>query len=138
MTKISNKLLILFCIIFLISSNLYAQSFPDDSLDTRKHSVESHYKLHLNPLLYSNKIFLGQDEFEIYDKLIISSEFQLNLSSDSKSLTELKFTMAEYLKNRQALLPNYDLGDFGKYLGYAQTLAVVLLAIAHISKYGFK
>ena len=138
MIKISNKLIILFCIIFLISSKLYAQSFPDDSLDTRKYWIKSHYKLHLNPLLYSNKIFLGQDEFEIYDKLIIGSEFQLNLSSDSKSLTELKFTMAEYLKNRQALLPNYDLGDFGMYLGYAQTLAVVLLAIAHISKYGFK
>jgi len=136
MIKKSNKLIILFCIIILISSNLFAQS--TDSLNTILNVESSSYKLYINPLLNSKKIFLGQDDFNILDtdySYVIASYDSL---SKTKSLSEMKLELTKYIKNRQSQLPNYDLGDFGKYLGYTQTLAVVLMAIAHISKYGLK
>lgn len=136
MIKKSNKLIILFCIIFPIYSNLFAQSI--DSLNTKLEVENSSYKLYFNPLFNSKKIFLGQDDFNMPDNKYSYVVASYDSLSKTKSLSEMKLELTKYLKNRQSQLPNYDLGDFGKYLGYAQTLAVVLMAIAHISKYGFK
>lgn len=138
MNKIYNYLIILFCIIYFNSTDLLAQSFDSDSLNTEKHNENSLFILNINPLLNSKKIFLGQEDFNILDNEFSFVEIFFKSPSKEKSLSELKLELTKYLQNRQSQLPNYDLGDFGKYLGYAQTLAVVLMAIAHISKYGFK
>ncbi|KUG26249.1 hypothetical protein ASZ90_003911 [hydrocarbon metagenome] len=81
---------------------------------------------------------MGQDDFNIIDQQISLLTVEYDNNNDSRDINRLKFEIKEYVTNRLLLLPNYDLGEFGKYLGYAQTIAVVLMAIAHISKYGFK
>ncbi|MBZ0177971.1 MAG: hypothetical protein K8F36_01680 [Melioribacteraceae bacterium] len=62
----------------------------------------------------------------------------LEHEAHSRSLSELKLQMNDYLSKRRNLFPKYDLGEFGKYFGYANALAAIILAISHISKYGFK
>lgn len=141
MFKIINYSII--SLIFIISGISFAQSaqFQDDSTkytDSTAIYESSTYKLKMNPFLNSNKLFLGQKDFEIITHEYPSSQ-QLDYEDNSpQSLQELKLQLQDYLSQRRNLLPNYDLGDFGKYLGYANTLAAVILAIAHISKYGFK
>lgn len=130
------KINIFFVILLLSAITISAQTDTTNSL--QNDPDESIYQLYINPLLNQHKLFLGQDEFEIYEEESFYIDKFAGRLSDSKSITELKLEMTEYLKRRQTLIPNYDLGDFGKYLGYAQTFAVVLMAIAHISKYGFK
>lgn len=127
---------IIFVFLFCFNS-IFSQNIPEDSTShalTEIHNI----KLHLNPLLNSKKIFLGQDDFNIIDQQISLLTVEYDNNNDSRDINRLKFEIKEYVTNRLLLLPNYDLGEFGKYLGYAQTIAVVLMAIAHISKYGFK
>lgn len=132
--------IIIYSIIFvflLCFNSIFSQNIPEDSTShvlTETHNI----KLHLNPLLNSKKIFLGQDDFNIIDQQISLLTVEYDNNNDSRDINRLKFEIKEYVTNRLLLLPNYDLGEFGKYLGYAQTIAVVLMAIAHISKYGFK
>lgn len=124
--------------VFLVCLNsIFSQNIPEDSTShalTEIHSI----KLHLNPLLNSKKIFLGQDDFNILDQQVSLLTVEYDNDYDSRDLNRLKFEIKEYITNRLLLLPKYDLGEFGKYLGYANTLAAVILAIAHISEYGFK
>lgn len=132
------KINIFFVILHLVLSAITISAQTDTTNSAQNDPNASIYQLHINPLLYQHKLFLGQDEFDIYEEESFYMDKFEKMPSDSKSLTRLKLEMTEYLQSRQALIPNYDLGDFGKYLGYAQTFAVVLMAIAHISKYGFK
>ena len=138
MFKIINYFIIL--ILFSVSLNLFAQTQEDSSL-TKTLAVNpdtSFYKLKLNPFLNSHKLFLGQKNFNINLGGLYFERESLEQEAQSRSLSELKLQMNGYISKRRNLLPNYDLGEFGNYLGYANTLAAIILAISHISKYGFK
>lgn len=138
MFKIINYFIIL--ILFPVCLNLFAQT-QKDSLFTETSTVNSDtsfYKLKLNPFLNSHKLFLGQKNYNINLGGLSFERESLKQEAQSRSLSELKLQMNDYLSKRRNLLPNYDLGDFGKYLGYTNALAAILLAISHISKYGFK
>ncbi len=136
MLKIINCSLIILIAIIAIPSKAQPVTL-DSSVVLNSTKIEKH-TLHLNPLLNSRKLFLGQDDFQINDnEFSLSSKLSTN-DGEQMSLSELKMQLNDYLNERKSLLPNYDLGEFGKYLGYANTFAVILMAIAHISKYGFK
>lgn len=105
--------------------------------DTTRSENEQFYLNQELKYLINNRLFLGQNN---YDYLNVTPK-QISFygeKAETKSLLQLKSELKNYLTARKNLLPNYDLGEFGKYLGYANTLAVILLAISHVSKYGFK
>lgn len=138
MFKIINYFIIL--ILFSVCQNIFAQSQKDSS-HTKTLTVNSDtsfYKLKLNPFLNSHKLFLGQKNFNINLGGLYFERESLEHEAHSRSLSELKLQMNDYLSKRRNLFPKYDLGEFGKYLGYANALAAIILAISHISKYGFK
>ena len=137
MLKIINYSIIL--LFFVTIENFSAQTLKDttESKASPKAVEITNYKLTLNPFLNTQKIFLGQKDFEIRSWDLLQQ--QINSEENSpQSIEEQKIQLNDYISQRRNLLPNYDLGDFGKYLGYANAFAAVLLAIAHISKYGFK
>ena len=120
--------------LFLASSlNLFAQNQePISNSDSLKNSDASSYKLRINPFLNYHKLFLGQKNLDIKNNEYKQIS-QLNLEKDSsESLSEMKIKLKNYLSKRRNLIPNYDLGDFGKYLGYAQTMAAFILALISV------
>lgn len=136
MIKINNSIIIL---LLLLSTQVLFSQLPSVSADSTSanSSFENRTKFNLNPFIISNKLSLGQKDYFLPDKNV--SDFRIDLySREIKSLFELKTEIQNYMNMRRNMMPNYDLGEFGKYLGYANTLAVILLAISHISKYGFK
>lgn len=137
MFKIINYFLIL--ISFSVCPNLFAQTQKDNLpiKSSQVNSDTSFYKLKLNPFLNSHKLFLGQRNYSIKLGGLIFEKDSFHPGSQSKSLSELKLQMNDYLSKRRALLPNYDFGKFGKYLSYANALAAIISVISHFSKYGF-
>ena len=127
------------CLVIIFVINTAAATISQaDSLKSTNSQEETGYKIHLSPWSNSHKIFLGEKEFQIQlDNPLLEMQTE-NESSNPASIAELKLKLNDYLKERRNSLPNYDLGEFGKYLGYANAFAAILLAIAHISKYGFK
>jgi len=135
MFKIINYSII--SLLILIPMNLFAQSNADSS-NSLSNSDNSKLELRLNPYLQIHKIFLGQKDYSIPETNFLSQQRIYASENPEQTISQLKLKIKDYLGKRRNLLPNYNLGEFGTYLGYANTLAVVILAIAHISKYGFK
>ncbi|MDZ7763627.1 MAG: hypothetical protein U5K00_04265 [Melioribacteraceae bacterium] len=112
----------------------YQQQTGDDSSKIKSERV---YLSHDLKVLINNRLFLGQSSYNVpLDEPMKLSFYEPE--NNRRSLLQLKTELKNYIIARRNFLPNYDLGEFGKYLAYANTLAVILLAISHVSKYGFR
>lgn len=138
MLKIINYPILLLLAILAIYSSAQSQSDTTRASASISKSDIIGYRLHLNPLLNSNKFFLGQKDLNISLRNSLDGKKYITSGKNPGTITGLKIQLQDYLSKRRNLLPDYNLGDFGTYLGYANTLVAVILAIAHISKYGFK
>jgi hypothetical protein len=136
MFKIINCFLIFLFLICL--TKISAQSGFIERQDSTKLSSEIDSDFEFTPFFKTKKLFLGQEDFEIPKNNFVLPQSNNIITTKSANLSDLKLQLNKYIRNRLNLMPNYDLGDFGEYLGYANFFAAVLLAIAHITKYGFE
>lgn len=142
MRKIIKYCLMSLFLVYLIPCPVNGQSQDSNYVEkkTQIDSTDKPYKflLFMNPYIMEKRFFLGQDKYDTYeDKPSIITD-EDNFYSGRKSIADLKAELNTYLQTRYNQLPDYDLGDFGRYLGYANAAATVILAIIHITKYGFK
>ncbi len=130
--------IISFTILVSLSTNLtFSQGKINETVDSGKESyINMNLSTEFDKVFGNKKIFLGQKDYSIS----VQSDYfySIQRTAPKKSLMQLKNDMRIYLQKRRLQLPDYELGEFGKYLGYANSAAVILLAIAHLSKYGIK
>ena len=124
---------------------LFAQSQVSDSLSFSNDNTISDstleipkYRLHLNPYLMEKRFFLSEKDYFLPDMEIGILPEEQTETAQPKSMEELKHELNVYMNMQRDQLPNYNLGKFTEYMTYGTTAAAVLLAIMHISKYGFK
>ena len=123
-------------ILYLISFNINTGQ-EIDTVNVTEDSLKTF--LHINPYVEEGRLFLGQESFDIPLPLSMFQSPDLHQDGDeSRSLTGLKLQMNDYIRKRAGEIPSYDMGEFSKYLGYAQGVAVIILAIMHLAEYGLK